>query len=136
MPTYEQSDGFIPNKQTPPSTAALGTSSDLWDEVNATAVSGTTVNAGALTLLNFNVPKYYSATVDFVVDTAKTVTHGLNNSNPLVMLYGSGTNRVIPMGSGNAGDVAVIVSASGATANTYVLTLNANAPGSTIVVIG
>jgi hypothetical protein len=133
MTVYEQSDGFVPNKQTPPATSKLGASDALWGEVNATAVSGTTVNAGALTKLGFTVPGIYTETVDLVAATAYTVTHGLNNSNPLVQVYGSGTNEQLGFGSGVA---TVITALSGASANAVHVTVNAAAPGSTVVVIG
>ena len=123
MAVHEQSDGLIPNKQTPPATSQIGTSADKWDEINATAVN---VNG-------FSAAKVYSETVDLVALTGYTVTHGLNNSNPLIMVYGSGTNEVLPIGSG-AGTV--ITAASGSTANAVVITATAGAPGSTVVVIG
>jgi len=133
MTVYEQSDGLVPNKQTPPATSKLGASDALWSEVNATAISGTTVNAGAVNILGRAAAGYYSETVDLVAITAKTVTHNLNNSNPLIMVYGSGTNEVLPMGSGVG---TVIESASGSTANAVVIVASAAAPGSVVVVIG
>jgi hypothetical protein len=133
MTVYEQSDGFVPNKQTPPATSKIGASDALWDEVNATAVSGTTVNAGTLNKLGFTVPGYYSETVDLVAATAYTLTHGLGNSNPIVQVYGSGTNEQFMNGSGIG---TVVMAVSGSSANAVQVTVSAAAPGSTIVVIG
>ena len=134
MTVFEQTDGFVPNKQTPPATTKIGASDAPFSEVNATTVSGTTVNAGALTKLGFTVPGIYSETVDLVVDTAYVVTHGLNNSNPIVQVYGSGTNEQIPFGSGMASPILYAV--SGSSANAVTITCNLGAPGSKVVVIG
>jgi hypothetical protein len=133
MATYEQTDGFVPNKQTPPATSKIGASDALFSEVNATTVSGTTVNAGAINKLGRSVPAYYSEVVDLPVDTVVTVTHNLSNSKPLIQVYASGAGGVIPFGSG-AGTV--IYAASGSSANAVQVTSNAAAPGSTVVVIG
>jgi hypothetical protein len=117
MTKYEQSDGFVPNKQTPPATSKLGASDAKWDEVNATTVSGTTVNAAALTLLNRNVPAYYSVVGDVPGSVVGLeVAHGLNNSGVIVQVYkdGAGGGRYVEGSGTNAavtGDY--IVEASG-----------------------
>ncbi len=135
MTVYEQSDGFVPNTQTPPATTKIGAADALFSEVNATTVSGTTVNAGTLQKLGRAVPGYYSETVDLVALTAKTVNHYLNNSNPMVLVYGSGTNQAIPFGSGAAASP-VIYAVSGASANAVSLTSTAAVLGAVVVVIG
>ena len=122
MTVREQSDGLIPNKQTPPSTKSLGTSADQWDEVYATNLyrSGVAVS------------RYFSVSADLGV-AGVAVTHNLNNSNPVIQVYGSGTNELYGMGSGIA---TVIVAASGSSANAVTITMSAAAPGSTVVIIG
>lgn len=133
MTVYEQSDGFVPNKQTPPATSKLGASDAKFSEVHGTTVSGTTLGATNLYKGGASVPSMYTETVNFVAETAKTITHSLNNSTPIWMVYGSGTNELLHAGSGAD---TVVYTASGSTANALVLYTTATAPGSTVVIIG
>jgi hypothetical protein len=139
MTQYEQSDGFVPNKQTPPATSKLGASDAKWDEVNATTVSGTTINAAALTLLNKNVPAYFSVVGDVPAGVVGLeVVHGLNNSGVIVQVYkggavggryveGSGTNAAVTGGH-------YIVEASGA--NSVYLYAESALASVNVIVIG
>jgi len=139
MPTYEQTDGFIPNKQTPPSTSTIGTSADKFDEIHVTTltgttVSGTTVGAGTAAYVGGQaVARYYSESVD-LPQGQYNITHGLNNANPVIQVYGSGTNEILPHGSGNG--VTVVAAASGSGVNVAVITLTAAVPGATVVIVG
>jgi hypothetical protein len=134
MTVYEQTDGFVPNKQTPPTTSKLGASDARFTEVHGTTVSGTTVGAGSnLYVAGRSVPGIYTETVDLEAATAYTVTHGLNNSTPIVQVYGSGTNEQYLSGSGVG---TVITAVSGSSANAVDITVSAAAPGSTVVIIG
>lgn len=54
MTVHEQSDGLIPNKQTPPATSQLGTTADPWAEINVTEVKATTIT-GVTTLTGTTV---------------------------------------------------------------------------------
>lgn len=133
MTVYEQTDGFVPNKQTPPATTKLGASDAKFSEVNATTVSGTTVGAGtALYVAGRSVPGVYTETVDLAAATAYEVTHGLGTTTPVVQVYGSGTNEQYFPGSGTV----MITAISGVDSNTVAITANIAAPGSTVVVIG
>lgn len=133
---YEQSDGFVPNKQTPPSTSTLGTSSAKWDQIHGTAVSGTTMGAAtSIHIAGQKVPRIYTS--GGTIGTGGTsVPHNLSNSNPVVLVYGSGTNEIYQLGSGAPGVTNYLVSVSGSDANHVVITSSASLPGSTIVVLG
>lgn len=135
MTTYEQTDGFVPNKQTPPSTSKVGASDAKFSEVHGTTVSGTTIGAGSnLYVAGRDVPGKYSESADLSA-TASTITHGLNNSNPVIQVYGSGMNQLYPLGSGAPGDI-YVAGASGTSANAVQVTMSAAAPASIVVVIG
>ena len=110
---HEESDGLIPNKQTPPATKQLGTTSDMWDEVHATTitgvttltgttVSGTTIGAGtALYLQGDAVPRRVQMS-DNIEAAGKKFTHNLGAQYVQFQVYDSNASG-IPFGSGDAG---------------------------------
>lgn len=138
MTVYEQTDGFIPNQQTPPATSVLGTSADPFTSIVGTTVSGTTVGAGSnLYLDGAPAARVYRETgVDFTATTAKAITHNLNTLYPIVEVYGSGTNQ--KFGFDTSGNVTVtkVTALSGASANVVHITMSATIVGAKVVVIG
>jgi len=138
MAEYEQTDGFIPNQQTPPSTTVIGTSTDPFTSIVATTVSGTTVGAGSnMYVGGAPAAKIYRETgVDFVAATAKTITHSLNTLYPVVQVYGSGTNQQFGFDASGNVSQARITAISGTSVNAVSITVSATSPGSKVVIIG
>ena len=84
----EQTDGFEPNKQTPPATTKLGASDNLFSEVHATSGNFNNLVVGG-------TDRPVAARYSQVGDIPSTVvgleiTHNLNNSGCLVSVYKSG----------------------------------------------
>lgn len=138
----ERFDSLYPNRQTPPSLKQVGGSNtlDKWDEVYSTSgnFANLVVNNGTA---DRRVPGMYTATVNFVGGTALTVTHNLNNSNPIIQVYGSGLNQQLPFGSGTVNQAlpspqSIVVSASGSSANAVQITVTSGVAGAKVVIFG
>jgi len=127
MATYEQTDGFVPNKQTPPATSVLGASNNPFTNLFVNHVESSGARLAKVVVVTG---------VDFVAATAKTVTHNLGTLNPIVQVYGSGTNQRFGFDTSGNVTVAKITACSGTTANALSITVSATQPGAKVVVIG
>lgn len=135
---YNEFDSIQPNTQTPGS-SFLGTTANPWDTIIGTTVSGTTLGATTVYAGGNQLARLYTATVDLVGGVALTVTHGLNNSNPIIQVYGSGTNHLLTPGLSGlpAGYIASLVyMASGTSANAVQITANSGVAGAKVVILG
>ncbi len=100
----EQTDGFEPNKQTPPATTRLGASDNLFTEIHATSGNFNDLVVGGT---DRRVVAQYSQVGDVPATVVGLeITHNLNNSGCLVDVYkngsvgqrhirGSGTNAAV-----------------------------------------
>ena len=104
MTILEQTDGFEPNKQTPPATTKLGAAGNLFSEVHATSGNFNDLVVGST---DRRVVAQYSQVGDIPSTVVGLeITHNLNNSGCLVSVYkggsvggrhheGSGTNAAV-----------------------------------------
>jgi len=145
---HEQSDGLIPNKQTPPATKQLGTTADKWDEVHATTitgvttltattVSGTTVGAGTAAYVAGRTVASMVLITDNIEASGKVFTHGLGNQYPYMQVY-DGNGSGLPVGSGTSGWVSglYIETMEAVSANTMAIFPSAAISGITIRFMG
>ena len=116
---HEESDGLIPNKQTPPATKQLGTSADPWDELNATTVtattvSGSTVGAGSdMFVGGARVPQVKEVIGD-LASSGAVYTHNLGTQYVVFQVY-DGNGSGVPFGSGqDTGPSGLIVNSTAA----------------------
>ena len=105
----EQTDGFEPNKQTPPATTRLGAAGNLFSEVHATSGNITTLDFTNAVVggVSRNLVARYSQVGDVPASlVGLEITHNLNNSGCQVEVYkgdtvggrhheGSGTNAAV-----------------------------------------
>lgn len=133
MTVYEQTDGFEPNKQTPPSTTKLGASDNVFSEVHATSGNFNNLVVGST---DKSVAGKHVVTGVIPANTnGLLVTHNLANAYPVVQVYDSSGSGIL-MGSGAPGSVTGYWTVESSGANTLYLYADVAMTGANIVVIG